>query len=89
MDIASALDSLLTWLLRFGRLYLVGAAVAAGLAFVVMEFALELVDDHMGCFSTVRLRVRQKLTPSLALWVLLRRGLPLAVALLVFFVFMR
>lgn len=89
MDIASALDSLLAWLLRFGRLYLVGAAVAAGLAFVLMELTLELVDDHMGGFSTVRLRVRQKLTPSLVLWVLLRRGLPLAAALLVFYLFMR
>ena len=83
------MDSLLSWLLRYGELYLLAALVASGLVFVLVELAMEMADDHVGGISTVRLRVRQKVTPGLVLWALLRYGIPFAAAVFVFFSFLR
>ena len=83
------LRELWDWLTRFGELWLLGAVVAAGLAWILMDMLLGFADDRVMGKSTVRLVVRRKMKPTLLLWFVLRRGLPFGTGLLVFFLFLR
>lgn len=84
-----ALGVLWDWLTRFGGFWLLGAVVAACLAWLLMELMLDYVDGRVVGSSTVRLLVKPRQGLSFAMWLVLRRGIPLATGLLVFYLFLR
>lgn len=84
MHISALLNRFVWFFTRFGLRWLFIAVVTSLLVWLLMEVLFAFLDFGEEGFSTVRLLTRQQVDSGFRAWYVLRHGVPVFLAVLVF-----